>query len=141
METSFQKAYQVARSMTDSYLLSFVLEQQAHASGFHGDHETARRVAAEQVDINEMLVQLDPGTPNQLRLFYALNNLATAELHVGQKALYDVLKIAQRAATLATTIQNEEVIAHAAWILAGIYPRAWRSGRSHSPTEACVAYI
>jgi tetratricopeptide (TPR) repeat protein len=120
-EQVFQRAYRIARAAPQPALLSFVLEQQAHAAGHHGDHETARRVAAEQVAINEALVQADPSPEHRLSLFYALNNLASAELQLGQKPLYDVLQLACRAEALATLINSEEIKAHAAWGLTEIY--------------------
>lgn len=120
-ETCFHQAYAIVRAASDPYLLCFVLEQEAHAAGFHGDHATARRVAAEQVAIGEMLVQTDATTQNRIRLFYALNNLATAELHLGQTPLTDVLQIARRAASLAASLGSEELRAHAAWVMTEIY--------------------
>ncbi len=120
-ETGFQQAYATVHTTSDPFLLCFVLEQEAHAAGFHGDHGTARRVAVEQVEIGEMLVQSDATEHNRIRLFYAYNNLATAELNLGQMALADVLQIAQSAASLATDLCSEELTAHAAWVLTEIY--------------------
>lgn len=120
-EQSFQRAYQVAREADNSFLLSFILEQHAYAAGYHGDHETARRVVTQQVHISEQLVQSEPTPQNLTRLFYALNNLATAERHVGEKSLHDILQIVQRAEALATEIQRDEIKAHAAWALAEIF--------------------
>ena len=127
----FQQAYQVARTDENDFALSFILEQEAHAAGYHADHQTARRTAAEQVALSEKLLQSEASAANYLGLFCALINLGAAELNLGEQPLRAVLAIHQRAAALTDKLQNEEMQAHAAWALAEVYHALGDRQQSH----------
>lgn len=120
-QSYFHQAYKQARKEKNDLVLSFVLEQEAHAAGYNDDHVTARRVAAEQVSINEQLVEDNPTSEIYDRLFRSLTNLGTAERKLAQKSLAEVIALHHRAEAIALKLQNDEMKAHAYWALTEAY--------------------
>lgn len=99
----FQQGYKLCGEAEDDFLLSFILEQEAHAAGYNEDHVRARQIAAKQVAINERLLETnrDPHRRNALleALIHSLINLGTAEIMVAVQPQTDV----------ATTVTQEQI--------------------------------
>ena len=127
----FTQAHALASD--DDWLLSYVLEQQIHATGNQEDHITARKAAAQQVAINRRFMQTQPGHASQERLLRSLINLGTAELRMAQASpaeaqptpegamrLTNVLALQEEAMRLTDGLDNQELEAHAFWALAEV---------------------
>ena len=137
----FSRAYDLARAAQDEITMSFVLEQEAHAAGFVEDYKTARRVAAEQVALNERFLQAEPDREMQRTLFYSLNNLGMAELRLGQTSLAEVIAIHHRAEQIALQLNSPELKAHVFWSLAeGYHKLADRAQAARYLDEAYRLY-
>jgi tetratricopeptide (TPR) repeat protein len=100
----FERADKLARELPDDYLLSFVLEQEAHAAGHNEDYETARQVAAEQVAVNERLLETHQDVDIHKRLATSLLNLGTAELRL---ATHNALLLFLRAEKIAEDLDDD----------------------------------
>ncbi|MBX3015384.1 MAG: ATP-binding protein [Caldilineaceae bacterium] len=120
-ESFFAQAYKFARELDNDILLSFVLQQEAHAAGFKEDYTKARQVAIEQVSICERLLAENPTEEIKRHLFRSLVNVGTAELKLGKIELTRILEYHHRAEQLAMQLNHEELIAHANWALAEDY--------------------
>lgn len=131
----FQEASTAARATGDDLLLSFVLEQEAHAAGQRGDHAAAYLVAREQVAINEKLLAEAEDANRLERLFRSLINLGTARLQLAQDSddgsaltspstaaqLNEALALHHRAVEIAGALDSDELLAHAYWALGEDY--------------------
>jgi tetratricopeptide (TPR) repeat protein len=132
--TYFDQGYGLARGMEDDFLLSFVLEQESHAAGHNEDYETAHRVAAEQVTINERLLETNRNTEILEALFFSLLNLGEAERRLtkqlnlevvdpelAKQRLQKALSIHQRTEQIAAEMDDALLKAWAVWSLAEDY--------------------
>jgi tetratricopeptide (TPR) repeat protein len=94
----FDQGYRFSSEAEDDFLLSFILEQEAHTAGYNKDHEKARQIAVKQVAINERLLETnrDPRQRYTLleALIHSLINLGTAEIMVAVHQQTDVETIA-----------------------------------------------
>ena len=127
----FDAGYQLTRDLEDDYLLSFMLEQDAHAASHHGDFERARALAMEQVRIEELLVgdQPEPEPGSLDGYFNALLNLGSAVLDLAkqqskplqEKSLKEALATHLRAKEVADKIGDELNQAHVAAALGEDY--------------------
>ncbi len=138
----FDQGYQLARAMADDSLLSFVLEYESYAAAYNEDFETARRVAAEQVAINERLLQSHPEPDVLEALFFSLLNLGSAQRHLAQQRrqqLEEALAIHDRAKQIADMLGNAPLRAYILGALAEDYDALGERDKAREYFEEALA--
>jgi tetratricopeptide (TPR) repeat protein len=124
----FDRARGLAREVGDDSLLGFVLSQESAAAGWSEDYDTARRVAAQEVEIGERLVAEREDDETWERLVLALVNLGSAELDLARRdgggtgesreRIKTALATHERAQQLAEASKSARLRAHALSALA-----------------------
>lgn len=98
------RAYELAASLQDYFLVGYVLECQGYHAQAKGDYQTTRQIFAEEVKLAERIGDYET-------LFAALANLGSAEHKLGDYAA--ALVHHQRALSIARDLDNRVYFAHA----------------------------
>ncbi len=126
VEAHFQQAADIARTLDDGFLLAFVLEHQGYHAQSRQNYEAARKFYAEEVALAARID--DPETQ-----FAALLNLGSTEHYLDR--FQEALAHHQQAHTIARTLDNRIMIAHALQSIGEDYHRL----KNHDEARSCLS--